>query len=127
MTLVRMVSAAPDALTADMMRFYRLDMTRPVPQTRILWLADLAANLPEEASVWRRLDPRLAWTTTQQLLANIADATGFAAWTKTDDAYHGGTWHGAIKRPGAARQRAYSFADVRRMLAATYRHKASKE
>lgn len=104
-----MLEKAPDALRADFRRFYGMDFDRIYGTHRLMYWADLAANLPETAVVWRRLDPSLAWTTTQQILANIADATNFSAWTKTDTAYNGGTWHGAIQRPQARQQRQRGF------------------
>lgn len=118
-----MIMKAPDALRADFRRFYNMDFDRIVDTRRLLYWADLAANLPENAVVWRRLDPSLAWTTTQQILANIADATSFTAWTNTEDAYNGGKWHGALPRPHAVKhsvKRGYTFAQVDSMLSGHY-------
>ena len=89
-----MLDACPDALRADMQRFYGLD------------LADLAANLPEQALVWRRIDPRAEWDMQTLLLAQIADATGFTAWSKTKEASHrGAKWRGRIPRPWERHER----------------------
>lgn len=95
-----MLDAAPDALRADVQRFYGLDLDQLGHEIRVRRMADLSANLPQNAAVWGRIDPRAQWDTTTQLLANIADNTAFNAWTKTKDAQKGGRWHGAIPRPG---------------------------
>ena len=83
-----MMEAAPDALRADLQRFYGLDMDEIGHTVRVRRAADLAANLPEDALTWG--------------LATIADNTGFIAWTKTKAAKQG-EWRGAIERPGFPR------------------------
>ena len=87
------MEAAPDALRADLQRFYGLDMDEIGHTVRVRRAADLAANLPEDA---------LTWGTAKHLLATIADNTGFIAWTKTKAAKQG-EWRGAIERPGFPR------------------------
>lgn len=63
--------------------------------------ADLAANLPDDAMVWGRLDERAQWGVERHLMANIADSVAFIAWTKTKDAQRANaTWHGQVPRPG---------------------------
>lgn len=102
MTLVTLLAVGPDALRADMQRFYNLDLDEVGHAIRVMRAADLAANLPDEARVWGRIDPRAGWGTDRQLLANIADSVSFLAWTKTRDAARrGARWKGAIPRPGA--------------------------
>ena len=96
-----------DALRADFQRFYRLDfrlfengLMQPT------YAADLAAYLPENAAIWRKIDKRATWDTTQQLLANIADSTAFLAWAETSQASHkGAKWRGALQRPGFEKTR----------------------
>lgn len=101
MTLVTLLALGPDALRADMQRFYNLDLDEVGHSIRVMRAADLAANLPDEACVWGRADPRAGWGTDRQLLANIADSVSFLAWTKTGDAARrGARWKGAIPRPG---------------------------
>lgn len=94
-----MMEAAPDALRADLQRFYGLDMDEIGHTVRVRRAADLAANLPDDALTWGRIDERATWGTTKHLLATIADNTGFLAWTKTKAAKQG-QWRGAIERPG---------------------------
>lgn len=96
-----------DALRADFMRFYGIDF-RLVETGGVdaIYAADLAAWLPESAAIWRAMDKRATWDTTQQLLANIADSTAFLAWAKTSQASHkGAKWRGALQRPGFEKKR----------------------
>nr|DAF39960.1 MAG TPA: protein of unknown function (DUF5361) [Caudoviricetes sp.] len=96
-----MLVKAPDSLRADFQRFYGLDLDDVGHGIRCRRAADLAAHLPPEACVWRVLDPRMEWTVTDWLLAEIADNTGFNAWTKTKDASRANArWKGRITRPG---------------------------
>ncbi|MDB1547735.1 DUF5361 domain-containing protein [Bifidobacterium adolescentis] len=97
-----MMEAAPDALRADLQRFYGLDMDEIGYTVRVRRAADLAANLPEDALTWGRIDERATWGTAKHLLATIADNTGFIAWTKTKAAKQR-EWRGAIERPGFPR------------------------
>lgn len=88
-----------------MQRFYGLDIDQIGRRIRPRRAADLAANLPAEAQTWKRLDPALAWTDRDHLLAQIADNTGFLAWTKTPDAAKpGARFHHIIPRPGQPSQ-----------------------
>ena len=99
-----MLTKYPDVLRSDMQHYYGLDIDELGYSLRIRRAADLAANLPHGAQVWGMIDPRAQWTTTDYLLANIADATAFNAWTKTKDSKHG-RWRGAIPRPGQQDER----------------------
>ena len=45
--------------------------------------AALAANLPRQAIIWQKINPRLAWDDQTYLLADIRDSLAFLAWTKT--------------------------------------------
>jgi hypothetical protein len=82
-----MLATAPDALEADFQRFYGLNpdliWTGELPADRA---AALAANLPRQAIIWQKLDPRLAWDDQTYLLADIRDSLAFLAWTKTKEA-----------------------------------------
>lgn len=96
-----MLSRSPDSLRADLQRYYGLDLDELGHSLRVRRAADLAAHLPDDACVWTALDPRAAWGSTRQLLADIADNTNFLAWCKTKNAQrHGATWKGRIRRPG---------------------------
>ena len=103
-----MLAAAPDALEADFQRFYGLPTdgirTGEPTATRA---ANLAANLPQQAMIWRRLNPRLAWDDQTYLLADIRDSLAFLAWTKTKEASRkGARWRGQLPRPGQPRREA---------------------
>lgn len=82
-----MLATAPDALEADFQRFYGLD-------TDLIWTGELpanlaaalAANLPRQAIIWQKINPRLAWDDQTYLLADIRDSLAFLAWTKTKEA-----------------------------------------
>lgn len=101
--LVGMLKSAPDKLRADFQRFYGLNLDDVGISIRPRRAADLAANLPENARIWRALNPQAEWTTSQHLLANIADNTSFLAWTKTKDSQKSGArWRGSLPRPGTA-------------------------
>lgn len=94
-----MLETAPDALLADFQHFYGLDLDGLGTSISILRASDLAANLPQGAVIWQRIDPSARWTDTEYLLALIADYTGFTAWTKTSQAKKGAKWSSKIKRP----------------------------
>lgn len=97
-----MLAKSPDALRADFQRFYNLDLDQIGHGIRVMRAADLAAWLPDEARIWGQIDPRAQWDTTRHLLANIADNTGFLAWTKTKEAGRkGARWKNQTPRPGA--------------------------
>lgn len=101
-----MLIVCPGALRADFQRWYGLDLDDLGHSLRIRRAADLAAYIPEDGAVWPEIDPCLKWDTTKQLLANISDATSFAAWTKTKDAQRrNATWKGALQRPGLREHR----------------------
>lgn len=101
-----MLVVCPGALRADFQRWYGLDLDDLGHSLRIRRAADLAAYIPEDGAIWQKLDPRLEWGTTKQLLANISDATSLVAWTKTKDAQRqNATWDGALQRPGMREHR----------------------
>ncbi|MBW3095341.1 hypothetical protein KIH75_08375 [Bifidobacterium sp. 64T4] len=96
-----MLDRAPDKLRADLQRYYGLDLDELGLSIRCRRMADLAANLPQEARIWQAIDPRAEWTDREYLLATIADNTGFLAWSQTKEAQHANAkWHGRIPRPG---------------------------
>jgi hypothetical protein len=108
LTLIGMLATAPDALEADFQRFYGLNpdliWTGELPADRA---AALAANLPRQAIIWQKLDPRLAWDDQTYLLADIRDSLAFLAWTKTKEASRkGARWRGQLQRPGTVRHEA---------------------
>ena len=95
-----MLATAPDALEADFQRFYGLD-------TDLIWTGELAANLPRQAIIWQKINPRLAWDDQTYLLADIRDSLAFLAWTKTKEASRkGARWRGQLQRPGTVRHEA---------------------
>lgn len=95
-----MLATAPDALEADFQRFYGLNPD-------LIWTGELPANLPRQAIVWQKLDPRLAWDDQTYLLADIRDSLAFLAWTKTKEASRkGARWRGQLQRPGTVRHEA---------------------
>lgn len=95
-----MLATAPDALEADFQRFYGLD-------TDLIWTGELPANLPRQAIIWQKINPRLAWDDQTYLLADIRDSLAFLAWTKTKEASRkGARWRGQLQRPGTVRHEA---------------------
>ena len=101
-----MLDKAPDKLRADIQRYYGLDLDELGHGVRVRRMADLAANLPEQARTWAALEPKAEWDTQTHLLANAVDALNFLAWTKTRDAQRGGKWKGQLPRPGMKRNNA---------------------
>lgn len=94
-----LLHAAPDRLRADLRRHYGLNLSHP--DVGLLDLADLAANLPEDSTVWRSIDPKAEWTTNEWLLARIVDAVEFIQWSKTKAATrNGASWKSTLPRPG---------------------------
>ncbi|NYI25779.1 DUF5361 domain-containing protein [Aeriscardovia aeriphila] len=90
-----------DILQADFQRFYGLNLALLTHSLDVMRAANLAAHLPLDALIWRKFSKQAEWSTAEYLLANIADATAFLAWTKSKDAQlHGAKWKGQIKRPG---------------------------
>ena len=101
-----MLVRAPDALRADLQHYYRLDLDQLGRTLRVRRAADLAANLPEQARVWARLDPALAWDARTRLLAMIADCADFVAWTRSAASQEpGARWESRISRPGDGPER----------------------
>lgn len=101
-----MLAKAPDKLRADMQRFYGLDLDQLGVTIRVRRMADLAANLPDDAKVWGGLDPRATWDSLHHLLADIADNAAFLAWTKTKEGNRkGARWNDRIQRPGMTKRK----------------------
>lgn len=96
-----MLRIAPDTLRADIQRFYGLNLDETGESIRVRRMADLAANLPDYALIWGKINPQAQWNATRQLLANIADNTAFLAFCKTKDASKGKKFSNTIKRPGS--------------------------
>jgi len=62
----------PSELTADLRQYYQInlyDVQDGIYPRR--FIADLAAQLPKDARVWRAIDPDLAWSEQEQVLAFI--------------------------------------------------------
>ncbi|TCD53772.1 hypothetical protein EJ419_07340 [Alloscardovia theropitheci] len=95
-----MIGTHPDVVRADFQRFYGLNIDYLGDGLNIRRAADLAANLPLNASIWKVFDERATWSTEAYLLAEIADAVSFNAWTKTKAAQSNGKWKSSIIRPG---------------------------
>lgn len=99
--LSTMLVVAPSQLRADFQRYYGLDLDEVGYTIRVRRAADLAANLPEQATIWRAINPQAAWDTSQYLLADMADSLRFLAWAKTSEAKHpGAKFTNQIPRPG---------------------------
>lgn len=90
---------APDALRADMQRVYGLDADDIGAGIRVLRAADLAANLPLDALVWHRLDPRAGWDERTALLASLRDSCAWIAWSMSKHP-KGQRWRDQWPRPG---------------------------
>lgn len=89
----------PDALRADLRRFYGLDLDNP--GIGALAVADLAANLPRQAVSWARVDPRARWDDLTYLTAMAADRLDFLAWAQSKEASRRGSrWKSRIPYPG---------------------------
>ncbi|RBP98457.1 hypothetical protein CRD60_00910 [Bifidobacterium aemilianum] len=113
-----MMAQAPDSLRADFQRFYTLDLDELGVSIRPRRAADLAANLPDQALTWGRIDPKASWGADRHLLANIADSVGFLAWTKTKESQRpNARWEGATPRPGDRPDDDIQSMEPERMLA----------
>ena len=75
----------PDALRADFQQTYHLDLDGMGRDYTTLHAADLLAQLPEGARVWRAYDERAAWTAERTLLAAIVNDLNWLVWSKTKD------------------------------------------
>lgn len=75
----------PDALRADFQQHYGLNLDGMGRDYTTLHAADLLAQLPEEARVWRAYDERAAWTAERTLLAAIVNDLNWLVWSKTKD------------------------------------------
>ena len=99
--LSTMLVVAPSQLRADFQRYYGLDLDEVGYTIRVRRAADLAANLPEQAAIWRAINQQATWDTSQYLLADMADSLRFLAWTKTSEASkRGAKFTHQIPRPG---------------------------
>lgn len=98
-----MIATAPDKLRADFQRFYGLDLDEVGYSVRVRRAADLAANLPEQATIWRVYNKQAVWDTSEHLLADMADSLRALVWSKTKDASRrGARFNGSIPRPWEA-------------------------
>ena len=75
----------PDALRADFQQHYCLNLDGMGRDYTTLHAADLLAQLPEGARVWRAYDERAVWTTERTLLAAIVNNLNWLVWSKTKD------------------------------------------
>ena len=75
----------PDALRADFQQHYRLNIDGMGRDYTTLHAADLLAQLPEGARVWRAYDERAVWTAERTLLAAIVNDLNWLVWSKTKD------------------------------------------
>ena len=75
----------PDALRADFQQHYHLNLDGMGRDYTTLHAADLLAQLPEGARVWRAYDERAAWTAERTLLAAIVNDLNWLVWSKTKD------------------------------------------
>ena len=75
----------PDALRADFQQHYHLNLDGMGRDYTTLHAADLLAQLPEGARVWRSYDERAAWTAERTLLAAIVNDLNWLVWSKTKD------------------------------------------
>lgn len=75
----------PDALRADFQQNYHLNLDGMGRDYTTLHAADLLAQLPEGARVWRAYDERSAWTAERTLLAAILNDLNWLVWSKTKD------------------------------------------
>lgn len=114
-----MLDRAPGRLRADLQRFYGLDLDELGHSIRCRRMADLAANLPQEACIWQAIDSRAEWTDREYLLATIADNTGFLAWCNSKDSEkRNAKWRGRVPRPGERQPQTDSTSmDVDRLAA----------
>ncbi len=117
-----MLAKTPDTLRADFQHYYNLDLDQVGHGIRVTRAADLAAWLPDDAATWGRSTRPPNRNPTRQLLANIADNTGFLAWTKTKEAQRRGAhWKNRIPRPGMNEHRRND--DVQRLDPETVRRR----
>lgn len=65
------------ALEADFQQFYGLDLRALLGSYDLGRAAALAANLPRESRTMRALDPRLAWSAGDYILARAANEIAF--------------------------------------------------
>lgn len=74
-----LLAECPGALRADLRRYYGLSMG-DARALGVLEVADLAHHLPQDAAVWRALDPDRVWGLTEQLLATVVDEVRIMQW-----------------------------------------------
>lgn len=80
------------------MRYYSIDLDST--DLGPLRIGDLAANLPDDAAVWRTLDERNRWPVSAYLIAAVVDQLNLIIWTKTKDGEKGRNRPTPIPRPG---------------------------
>lgn len=80
------------------MRYYRIDLDST--DLGPLRVADLAANLPDDAASWRSIEERNRWSVSAHLLATVVDQLNLLLWSKTKDGEKGRNRPSSIPRPG---------------------------
>lgn len=82
------------------MRFYRIDLdSTGLGPVRI---GDLAANLPDDAAIWRTMEEANRWPVSAHLLATVIDQLNLLLWSKTEDGERGRNYPVPTPRPGAS-------------------------
>jgi hypothetical protein len=77
------VAEHAEAIEADMLRYYRLDLARDLGTERLTYrrLLVLIRQLPRDSAYWQEVGgERYRWGTAEHLLANIADALLVHDW-----------------------------------------------
>jgi len=72
-------------LRADFQQYYTLNIDKMGSEYSIMHVADLAAMLPQESRVMRRIDPANAWGWQEHLLADLVNRVRWLQWAKTTD------------------------------------------
>lgn len=69
-------------MRADLRRFYTLDLDAALAErsVRPTALLDLIEHLPQDAAVWRAIDPDTAWDLPAMLLALLVDEVRVLRW-----------------------------------------------
>lgn len=72
-----MLDLYPDEMRADFQQFYGLDLDAALGRFEFRRLETLARQLPPESRTMRAMSPQLEWSTSEYLLALIADHLSF--------------------------------------------------
>lgn len=119
-SLLEFLDEHGEAVEADLLRFYHLDLASDLGGPTLPWprLARLLRHLPPESATWQAVaGPDAVWSTTDHLLALVVDVLQVANWQRAGDK--------RAKRPeplprpgmpGRARRSALSPAQMRRRL-----------